>query len=101
MPNPQRLRLKRCLGKSVNHLELSIASLAEVWAASTERDKLIAARPPQEYVPILDDGREPEPSYTDGLAMCLQMMDKVNTLIQTIALDMMAMDHEELMRMVS
>jgi hypothetical protein len=99
MPNEQRRRIKRCLGKAVNHIELAIPALAEVWQVCAERDKLIAARPVQEPVPILDDGREPEPSYTESLSVALTMLDKINTLIQATSLQMMDMDHDELIRM--
>jgi len=97
MPNPKRQRLNRCLGKAVNHLEQAIPAIAEVWNACAERDKLIAARPPQEYVPILDDGKEPEPDYTAQLALCLELMDGANTLIIAISENMMGMTHDALL----
>ena len=96
MSSEQRKRLKRCLGKTVNYLDLAIPALAEVWRACNERDELIAARPPQTYVPILDDGAKEEESYTDQLAICLQTMDKLNQAVQVISMRMMGMDHDQL-----
>jgi len=97
MPNETRKRLKRCLGKTVNYLDLTIPALAEVWAACVERDKLIAARVHQGHIPEIDDNREPEPSYTENLAACLQTLDKVNEAVQAISMQMMNMDHEQLL----
>ncbi len=97
MGNEGRKRLRRCLGKAVNHMEQAIPAIAEVWQACDQRDKLLAAQPVREAVPILDDDRIPEPSYTNELAVCLEMMDKTNQLIIEISKRMMGMTHDELL----
>lgn len=96
MSSEARKRLRRCLGKTVNYMDCAIPALAEVWRACKERDDLLAARVQTGHIPEIDDNRVPEPSYTENIAVCLQMMDKVNQAVQVIALQMMNMDHEQL-----
>ena len=99
MGNERRKRLRRCLGKAVNHMEQAIPAIAEVWSACEERDRMLAAQPVRLAVPILDDDRIPEPSYTNELAVALEMMEKTNQLILEIAKRMMGMEHDELLNL--
>jgi hypothetical protein len=94
----ERKRLIRCLAKAVKHTEVAMEALAEVWKASADRDKMLAAHPPQGYIPEIDDNRKPEPPYTEMIGKCLEMMDRMVQVVCRVSELMMGLDHDALLR---
>ena len=90
-------RLRRCMGKTINHIEQAIPALAELHAACEQRDRLIAAQKPEGSIPEIDDNREPDPSYTEELGVFLQTLDRIHDGLLFVADNLWQMDRESLL----